>query len=61
MAMQAGGAVSWLPWAWLAGALALALVFAMRQWRFGRQLPACGLAVDVQRVHLAQAAEEALR
>jgi ATP phosphoribosyltransferase regulatory subunit len=29
--------------------------------RFGRHLPACGLAVDVQRVHLAQAAEEALR
>jgi ATP phosphoribosyltransferase regulatory subunit len=29
--------------------------------RFGRQLPACGLALDVQRVHLAQAAEEALR
>jgi ATP phosphoribosyltransferase regulatory subunit len=29
--------------------------------RFGRDLPACGLAVDVQRVHLAQAAEEALR
>jgi ATP phosphoribosyltransferase regulatory subunit len=29
--------------------------------RFGRELPACGLAVDVQRVHLAQAAEEALR
>ena len=28
--------------------------------RFGRELPACGLAVDVQRVHLAQAAEEAL-
>jgi len=28
--------------------------------RFGRDLPACGLAVDVQRVHLAQAAEEAL-
>ena len=29
--------------------------------RFGRDLPACGLALDVQRVHLAQAAEEALR
>ena len=29
--------------------------------RFGRPLPACGMAVDVQRVHLAQAAEEALR
>jgi ATP phosphoribosyltransferase regulatory subunit len=29
--------------------------------RFGRELPACGLALDVQRVHLAQAAEEALR
>jgi ATP phosphoribosyltransferase regulatory subunit len=29
--------------------------------RFGRGLPACGLALDVQRVHLAQAAEEALR
>jgi len=28
--------------------------------RFGRELPACGLAVDVQRVHLAQAAEEAV-
>jgi ATP phosphoribosyltransferase regulatory subunit len=28
--------------------------------RFGRYLPACGLALDVQRVHLAQAAEEAL-
>ncbi|MFN2617321.1 MAG: ATP phosphoribosyltransferase regulatory subunit [Thermoleophilaceae bacterium] len=28
--------------------------------RFGRQLPACGIALDVQRVHLAQAAEEAL-
>ena len=28
--------------------------------RFGRDLPACGLALDVQRVHLAQAAEEAL-
>src|SRR5829696_8364693 len=29
--------------------------------RLGRDLPACGLALDVQRVHLAQAAEEALR
>ena len=28
--------------------------------KFGRDLPACGLAVDVARVHLAQAAEEAL-
>jgi ATP phosphoribosyltransferase regulatory subunit len=28
--------------------------------RFGRDVPACGLALDVQRVHLAQAAEEAL-
>jgi ATP phosphoribosyltransferase regulatory subunit len=28
--------------------------------RFGRDLPACGLALDVQRVHLAHAAEEAL-
>ena len=28
--------------------------------RFGRDLPACGLALDVQRVHLAQAAEEKL-
>src|ERR687898_820602 len=28
--------------------------------RFGRDLPACGLALDVQRVHLAQAAEESL-
>jgi ATP phosphoribosyltransferase regulatory subunit len=28
--------------------------------RFGRRLPACGVALDVQRVHLAQAAEEAL-
>jgi ATP phosphoribosyltransferase regulatory subunit len=28
--------------------------------RFGRSLPACGVALDVQRVHLAQAAEEAL-
>src|SRR5918999_6193135 len=29
--------------------------------RFGRSLPACGVALDVQRVHLAQAAEEELR
>ena len=29
--------------------------------RFGRPLPACGMALDVQRVHVAQAAEEALR
>jgi ATP phosphoribosyltransferase regulatory subunit len=29
--------------------------------RFGRPLPACGVALDIQRVHLAQAAEEALR
>ena len=29
--------------------------------RFGRPLPACGIALDVQRVHQAQAAEEALR
>jgi ATP phosphoribosyltransferase regulatory subunit len=29
--------------------------------RFGRALPACGVALDVQRVHQAQAAEEALR
>jgi ATP phosphoribosyltransferase regulatory subunit len=29
--------------------------------RFGRPLPACGVGLDVQRVHLAQAAEEALR
>jgi ATP phosphoribosyltransferase regulatory subunit len=29
--------------------------------RFGRPLPACGMALDVQRVHLAQAAEEGLR
>ena len=29
--------------------------------RFGRPLPACGMALDVQRVHLAQAAEGALR
>jgi ATP phosphoribosyltransferase regulatory subunit len=29
--------------------------------RFGRPLPACGIALDVQRVHMAQAAEEALR
>ena len=28
--------------------------------RFGRPLPACGMALDVQRVHMAQAAEEAL-
>jgi ATP phosphoribosyltransferase regulatory subunit len=28
--------------------------------RFGRELPACGVALDLQRVHLAQAAEEAL-
>jgi ATP phosphoribosyltransferase regulatory subunit len=28
--------------------------------RFGRELPACGLAMDVQRIHLAQAAEESL-
>jgi ATP phosphoribosyltransferase regulatory subunit len=28
--------------------------------RFGRSLPACGVALDLQRVHLAQAAEEAL-
>jgi ATP phosphoribosyltransferase regulatory subunit len=28
--------------------------------RFGRQLPACGVGLDVQRVHMAQAAEEAL-
>jgi ATP phosphoribosyltransferase regulatory subunit len=28
--------------------------------RFGRDLPACGVALDLQRVHLAQAAEEAL-
>jgi ATP phosphoribosyltransferase regulatory subunit len=28
--------------------------------RFGRDLPACGIALDVQRVHIAQAAEEAL-
>jgi ATP phosphoribosyltransferase regulatory subunit len=28
--------------------------------RFGRALPACGIALDVQRVHLAQAAEEGL-
>jgi ATP phosphoribosyltransferase regulatory subunit len=27
--------------------------------RFGRDLPACGVSLDVQRVHLAQAAEEA--
>ncbi|MDQ3588346.1 MAG: ATP phosphoribosyltransferase regulatory subunit [Actinomycetota bacterium] len=29
--------------------------------RFGRPLPACGMALDVGRVHLAQAAEERLR
>ena len=29
--------------------------------RFGSPRPACGLALDVQRVHLAQAAEEGLR
>jgi ATP phosphoribosyltransferase regulatory subunit len=28
--------------------------------RFGREMPACGLAMDVQRIHLAQAAEESL-
>jgi ATP phosphoribosyltransferase regulatory subunit len=28
--------------------------------RFGRALPACGVALDIQRVHQAQAAEEAL-
>jgi ATP phosphoribosyltransferase regulatory subunit len=28
--------------------------------RFGRALPACGIALDVQRVHIAQAAEERL-
>src|SRR5215211_4813507 len=28
--------------------------------RFGRALPACGMALDVQRVHMAQAAEDAL-
>ncbi len=28
--------------------------------RFGRSLPACGIALDVQRVHMAQAAEERL-
>jgi ATP phosphoribosyltransferase regulatory subunit len=28
--------------------------------RFGRALPACGVALDLQRVHMAQAAEEAL-
>ena len=28
--------------------------------RFGRDLPACGVGLDVQRLHLAQAAEEAL-
>jgi ATP phosphoribosyltransferase regulatory subunit len=29
--------------------------------RFGRELPACGIALDVQRVHIAQAAEEGTR
>jgi|SRR5215207_2998780 len=29
--------------------------------RFGRELPACGMGLDLQRVHMAQAAEEALR
>ena len=29
--------------------------------RFGRPLPACGIALDVQRVHIAQAAEEGLK
>ena len=29
--------------------------------KFGRALPACGIALDVQRVHMAQAAEEGLR
>ena len=29
--------------------------------RFGRPLPACGIALDVQRVHIAQAEEERLR
>ena len=28
--------------------------------RFGRPLPACGIALDVQRVHVAQAEEERL-
>jgi ATP phosphoribosyltransferase regulatory subunit len=28
--------------------------------RFGRPLPACGVALDVQRIHIAQAAEEKL-
>ena len=28
--------------------------------RFGRSLPACGVGLDLQRVHMAQAAEEAL-
>ena len=28
--------------------------------RFGRELPACGMALDLQRVHMARAAEEAL-
>ncbi|MDY0021053.1 TonB family protein [Arenimonas caeni] len=38
VAMQASGTMHWLLLAWLAGALALAMVFAARQWRFGRQL-----------------------
>jgi ATP phosphoribosyltransferase regulatory subunit HisZ len=29
--------------------------------RFGAPRPACGAALDVQRVHIAQAAEERLR
>ena len=29
--------------------------------RFGATRPACGIALDVQRVHVAQAAEEGLR
>jgi ATP phosphoribosyltransferase regulatory subunit len=29
--------------------------------KFGRPLPACGIALDVQRAHMAQAAEESLR
>ncbi len=29
--------------------------------RFGRDLPACGVGLDVQRIHMAQAAEDALR
>ena len=28
--------------------------------KFGRPLPACGIGLDVQRVHIAQAAEEGL-